>query len=201
MNKQATWALLAVATLTVPMVTQGVTLQIDGSGVLTGASEVAVGGALYDVRFLDGTCISLFTGCDDSTDFAFASAADALIAAQALLDQVLTDTPLGQFDSVVALTSGCTNSDLGACGLITPYAAANGFVDVVDVENFFVEDADRVAQFPSEPSFDTTSNPAFTYAVWSLASLPEPGSFGLLVCGILGLGLTRRRKRVHTRLR
>ena len=46
------------------------TLNVVG-GQLMGASGVDVGGILYDVEFLDGTCIDLFSGCDESADFDF----------------------------------------------------------------------------------------------------------------------------------
>ncbi len=49
---------------------QAATLDIVG-GILHGASGVDVGGTLYDVEFLDGTCIVLFNGCDQSSDFTF----------------------------------------------------------------------------------------------------------------------------------
>ena len=86
MNSQRTVALLAVALLTGPVAAHAVTLQINGIGILTGATDVDVDGTLYDVQFLDGSCISLFDGCDNATDdFAFTTNADALVAAQARL--------------------------------------------------------------------------------------------------------------------
>src|SRR3954465_15827217 len=82
-----------------------VELQISG-GELTGASEVNVGGTLYNVEFVDGSCNSLFSGCIDAS-FTFHTASTAAAAAQALIDQVFTDGPQGNFDSRPELTVGC----------------------------------------------------------------------------------------------
>jgi hypothetical protein len=49
-----------------------------------GASDVLVDGSLYDVQFLDGTCIDLYDGCDEVSDFTFQTSASAVLASQAL---------------------------------------------------------------------------------------------------------------------
>ncbi|HIF96428.1 MAG TPA: hypothetical protein EYQ54_05270, partial [Myxococcales bacterium] len=64
---------------------QAVTLNVVG-GQLMGASNVLVDGNLYDVQFLDGTCIDLYSGCNDPLDFTFNTEASASLAMQALLD-------------------------------------------------------------------------------------------------------------------
>ena len=81
---------------------QAVTLNVVG-GQLMGASGVDVGGTLYNVEFLDGTCIDLYSGCDENTDFTIDSEASALLASQALLDQVFLDVSEGSFDSLPGL--------------------------------------------------------------------------------------------------
>jgi len=197
MNSQRTLALLAVALLTGPMAAHAVTLQINGDGILTGALDVKVGGALYNVQFLDGACISLFTGCDNATDdFAFTTLADALIAAQVLLDHVWVDTTLGEFDSHPELTNGC--GGFGLCIAISPYTIfVNGEpgIRMVGVTNFISADGDLSPgefSFSFPPDFDS-NNPFITYFVWSLASIPEPGTLALLGLGLLGLAVVRGR--------
>ena len=66
-------------------------------------------GNLYDVQFLDGTCIGLYNGCDEISDFTFQTQSSAALASQALLDQVFLDGPLGNFDSDPTLTFGCSS--------------------------------------------------------------------------------------------
>ncbi|MAG92484.1 MAG: hypothetical protein CMJ48_01855 [Planctomycetaceae bacterium] len=97
---------------------QAATLNVVG-GQLMGASNVLVDGSLYDVQFLDGSCIDLYNGCDDLSDFTFQTEASATLASQALLDQVFLDGVDGLFDADPALTNGC--SDVWQCGIQTHF--------------------------------------------------------------------------------
>ena len=78
-------------------------------GQLMGASGVIVDGTAYNVQFLDGACIELFNGCDDASDFIWQTRDAAILASQALLDQVFLDVPQGLFDNSPNLTNGCNS--------------------------------------------------------------------------------------------
>jgi len=56
---------------------------VNGSGILTGATGVNVGGTFYNVEFVEGTCAALFDGCDSVNDFDFTMEADAVAASRA----------------------------------------------------------------------------------------------------------------------
>ena len=106
---------------------QAATFDVIG-GQLFGASGVDVGGTLYDVEFLDGSCITLFNGCDDVSDFTFQTSLAASVASQALLDQVFLDGPLGNFDSSPNLTNGCSIGLASTrCWSLTPYGPSSIF--------------------------------------------------------------------------
>jgi hypothetical protein len=184
---------LALASLLLSLVagpSAAVTLNVVG-GELVGASGVDVGGTLYDVAFVGGTCASLFSGCDELSDFTFQAQADALAAAQALLDQVFVDGGAGNFDSNPELTAGCSEST--HCFLYTPFSALPNNTSAY-AANFSPSagDPDDVG-LAVTGTMDTSSSTADAWAVWTAA--PEPTAPALLCLGLAGL--TARRRRLH----
>ena len=181
------------------------------NGILMGASDVDVNGALYDVRFLDGTCEDLFNGCNDNSDFTFSNplndGTQINTAMTALLEQVFLDTPLGAFDTNPALINGCILSI--QCTAQTPLfvnVPGNGLgitaaVNRNVVLNAQANSADHITAGGGQRSYDTTNNVQFNpaadgivYAIWSDATVvPVPPALWLFSTGLLGLiGIAKR---------
>jgi hypothetical protein len=184
--KNTVLGLLALTICVGPAAGSAATLLVDDAGILAGANDVNIRGTLYDVRFATGTCIDLFSGCDEREDFLFTNDFDAFDAAIALMDQVL----LGIFDTQPRLTNGCTSVE--SCGILTPNGAFGTVVSVV----MLVNDAGTFDQFFTFGTLATRDQSLFnlTFAIWSLAAaVPEPGTFALFGLGLLGLGLSSAR--------
>ena len=174
--------------------TAAVSLITNGSGQLTGATGVTIGGATYDVTFADGSCASLFGGCDSASDLDFPNESDATAAAQALIDQVFT----GAFDSDYTLTFGCSAnaSDFGSfCAAFVPYQIDGTHWSGEGALNTNVND--QTFGTGGDINFDTTSAPQFVFALFSpsaIGAVPEPSTWAMMLLGFFGIGVAVRRQ-------
>jgi hypothetical protein len=165
------------------------TLNVVG-GKLLGATGVDVGGALYDVEFVDGSCIALFDGCNELSNFSFITFDDALAASNALLEQVF----VGSFDLDPTLIAGCDVTPLDPnCHAITNFSFIGQRVVGRSASNTPGEDSDYTHYSELDISDDDLSSKlSFTFARWS--PVPEPSTASLLALGLVGIAAMRRRK-------
>jgi hypothetical protein len=168
----------------------------DGNGTsLLGADNVEVNGLYYNVRFVDGTCILLFNGCNDSNDLLFNTLDSAIAASDSLLSQVFNGDTL--FDSSPELTNGC--SFAGYCQIHTVFAVgifgnANyfGYGAARNLDGTRIDGIRTGSNFISKDFTDETYN---VYAVWSEpVEASAPGTAMVLLMGIAGLIVSQRRK-------
>ncbi len=173
-----------------------VELILDGNGKLAGAKNLLVEGNLFDVSFVDGTCASVFSGCDSPSDFQFQDSFYGRSATQALFDQVLT----GIYDSDPTRTAGCSFGLL--CAVTTPYYTSVDndsllWVLAFNGEDIRVADAIEVSGNARRSLLDFTNEIAYVWAVWTpadRATVPEPASLGLVLCGLAVLRAYTRRQ-------
>lgn len=167
-------------------------LTLDAGGHLLGATNVEVGGALYDVSFRDGTCIELFSGCDETSDFLFPGFVLGSAAANALQSQVL----VGVFDTDPWLIAGCTSLDW--CIAVTPGQLGTGIgMRGVALFDRAGTGDDFVAEVVINRDSDTTSDPSTVWAVWSAvgSSAPEPSPLALVALALCACAVARMQGR------
>lgn len=144
---------------------------ITDMGQLIGARGVDVNGIDLDVEFIDGSCVSLYSGCNSAGDFYFETFQPAIQASTALNTQVF----LGEYDVNTSLIRGCEDGQ--RCDIYTPYASLNAtrFAHI-RAQQFGGTSSDLVASGHATGSatFDFTLAPAATFAIWSLPVAPPP---------------------------
>jgi len=174
-------------------------LTIDANGVLRGATGVNVGGNLLDVTFVDGSCIALFSGCDNAADFDFTNAGQVSVAAQALLQQVF----VGAFDQDPSLTFGCAGATV-RCNVYIPIVIGITFQNQVLTSELGLfngvgnDDGFNPGNNLFFASTDTTTSGTSVFARFTpsaATAVPEPTSVLLLGSGLVAVMTRNRRKR------
>ena len=176
---------------------------------LTGVSGISVDGNVYNVTFVEGTCVDLFNGCDEKTDFFFQDTATAFAAFEGLMNQALIDGPLGQFDSNPQLTYGCDNDPFFSrfCTIYAPILAdevgLNGLV-FAELSNNIADNLDSTTGLllsaPLSINADTSLNDWAVFGVWSganVSTVPVPAAIWLFGSGLIGLvGMRKKSSKV-----
>ena len=199
------------------------TLIYNSWGQLAGANNVIVAGLDYDVSFSQGSCNGIFSSCDP-TFFAFNTQSGASAANQALVEQVFNSLAVfNSWDWVFNSRSFCDfgyNSNpnyrcswSNFSGIYTPYSV-NSDAQTVDAANMFIYMSGdqfiptyRVAGASSSTDLPDVFSFAYgpggnqsDYAIWTarpdIQVIPEPNVIPLLMIGILGFVLARRRKKI-----
>jgi hypothetical protein len=168
-------------------VAQAAILQVSG-GKVTGAVGIDIEGALYDVAFREGTCIAVYGGCPEGSDFPWLD----FPAAQALIDQVFIDSAIGLFDSVPSLVFGC--EDPTQCTAVLPLHLGVQIGFIIGAHNVDESSEDRIRSVGFHLGLDTTDDPALVWAVFTPSRIPEPSALVLLLVGLAGLGFSRRKR-------
>lgn len=183
-------------------------LTLDAGGRLLGATGVIVGGAHYDVEFRDGSCVTLFNGCDSLSDFAFNTLDSAFEAASALHEQVFSAASARSIDLDPSLTRGCegawgTNAfgeRVAGCWVLTPTIfSIDGQLATTSVLNDNRDAYDLASRtlLIFGQGFDTGAGGQWarrTYAVWSaggaVSAVPTPASAALVLAALAMLAVT-----------
>ena len=175
---------------------------VNVDGVLTGATGVSVGGSTYNVAFASGTCASAYGACEQSR-FSFSTSASALLAAQALLDQVFLDSSRGRFDTDPTRVFNCGDGFEG-CDTYVAYGRTGSSVNVAGAFNGQSNDFVGVTTLSTDTNTNFPSIRNFAiFTAATEAAVPEPATWAMMIggFGMVGGTLRRRRNALASRVR
>ena len=166
-------------------------------GQLMGATDVNVGGTLWDVEFLDGSCNSLYAGC---SSFSFTTEDDAFGAAEYLKSEVFMPwqdvsstnglgSPNGPYYILTYWTFDITDYRCNPVGCIK--AAVNVLWDSPP-------DYWGTTQGYGLASGSSADSDQSVHAVWSptaVSAVPLPAAAWLFISAIAGLAGAKRLSR------
>ena len=208
------FALCVAALHATPSVAATLTVE---NGQLVGATGVVVGDDIFDIEITNQTCVEVYDGCNEASDFVFFDLEVARSAGRALFDQVLIDGPLGAFDSQPNSVNGC--DFIASCILQTPWANptlsgfALGFFGAINSRSIETVGQNDIVTFGGGPNSFIAETDSITRAivVWTPVSsgtveppvqpsaVPLPGAGALLIMGLLGgfgANIVRQRRRL-----
>lgn len=170
-------------------------LQVD-AGKVTGVKNLNLNGTNYDVIFSNGSCITLFSGCDEPhLDFPFQTLGEAHEAIGTAIGFVYGHSLNYRQPSQI---QGCDFEYF--CLIFAPYGinTSNGYMEGGYL--FYKGPGSTFSSDELAPYVDTAGESYYTFAVFTevaTASVPESSALILLSLGLVGLGLQRSRNRMH----
>jgi len=186
---------LLFLTIISPGLSVAAVMTFDGNNQVTGATGLVVGDlGTYDVAFTEGSCINLFSGCDNAVeDFTFSTIEGARDAMKALAELIYVEDSI--YDNDASLILGC---ETGLCVIATTFS----FDEFGKVRTFVYSNRDEGSQYSDgfytsnlTKSRNTTLMDWYTYAVWTphgeTTNVSEPSTLSLFMIPLAGLMLLR----------